>query len=281
MRCLVFKIKSYGKINLSLEILGKREDGYHNIDTLMNSIDLWDEIGLKEIPGENLILKSNDPNFPTGEDNLIHKAWEILKVFKSKDTGMEISVTKNIPIAAGLAGGTSNACTVMKALNEIWNLGLSNEELMELAKPLGADSTFFFYEGLVRAEGIGEIITEVKKDLTYPLILINIGKLVSSEEVYSKIDSYSNGIVESIIENIDNEFFLFQNAFNSMEVVSFEIYPELKEIKNELLNLGAEMALMSGSGPTIFGIFKDEKNRDLVYTKLLNKYKYVIKSKMI
>ena len=281
MRCLVFKIKSYGKINLSLEILGKREDGYHNIDTLMNSIDLWDEIGLKEIPGENLILKSNDPNFPTGEDNLIHKAWEILKVFKSKDTGMEISVTKNIPIAAGLAGGTSNACTVMKALNEIWNLGLSNEELMELAKPLGADSTFFFYEGLVRAEGIGEIITEVKKDLTYPLILINIGKPVSSEEVYSKIDSYSNGIVESIIENIDNEIFLFQNAFNSMEVVSFEIYPELKEIKNELLNLGAEMALMSGSGPTIFGIFKDEKNRDLVYTKLLNKYKYVIKSKMI
>ena len=281
MRCLVFKIKSYGKINLSLEVLGKREDGYHNIDTLMNSIDLWDEIGLKEIPGENLILKSNDPNFPTGEDNLIHKAWEILKVFKSKDTGMEISVTKNIPIAAGLAGGTSNACTVMKALNEIWNLGLSNEELMELAKPLGADSTFFFYEGLVRAEGIGEIITEVKKDLTYPLILINIGKPVSSEEVYSKIDSYSNGIVESIIENIDNEFFLFQNAFNSMEVVSFEIYPELKEIKNELLNLGAEMALMSGSGPTIFGIFKDEKNRDLVYTKLLNKYKYVIKSKMI
>lgn len=281
MRCLVFKIKSYGKINLSLEILGKREDGYHNIDTLMNSIDLWDEIGLKEIPGENLILKSNDPNFLTGEDNLIHKAWEILKVFKSKDTGMEISVTKNIPIAAGLAGGTSNACTVMKALNEIWNLGLSNEELMELAKPLGADSTFFFYEGLVRAEGIGEIITEVKKDLTYPLILINIGKPVSSEEVYSKIDSYSNGIVESIIENIDNEFFLFQNAFNSMEVVSFEIYPELKEIKNELLNLGAEMALMSGSGPTIFGIFKDEKNRDLVYTKLLNKYKYVIKSKMI
>jgi 4-diphosphocytidyl-2-C-methyl-D-erythritol kinase len=277
----MYKIKSYGKINLSLEVLGKREDGYHNIDTLMNSIDLFDEISIKEISGEDLILKSDNFEFPYDSSNLIYKAWEILKNYRNKAVGLEIFVKKNIPVAAGLAGGTSNACTVMKALNEIWNLKLSKEELIDLSKPLGADSTFFFYEGLVRAEGIGEKITKFEDKLNYPLILINIGKPISSKEVYSKINNYSTGIVESIVSNINDEEFLFKNAFNSMEAISFKIYPELSSIKQELINLGADLSLMSGSGPTIFGIFKDEKKRDLVYTKLLNKYNYVIKSKMI
>lgn len=277
----MYKLKSYGKINLSLEVLGKRKDGYHDIDTLMSAIDLYDEITLENIPGEKLILESDNPNFPIDEKNLIFKAWDILKNFKEKENGMKITVSKNIPIAGGLAGGTSNACEVMKALNNIWNLKFDNDKLVELAKPLGADSTFFFFKGLVRAQGIGDKITSLNKKFDKPLILINNGKPISSKEVYSNIKNYSNKKVENIVKNIDNEEYFYENAFNSMEDVSFDIYPELKDIKKELFDLGAELSLMSGSGPTIFGIFKDEKLRDLVYTKLLRKYKYVIKSKMI
>lgn len=277
----MYSLKSYAKINLSLEILGKREDGYHNIDTLMSSIDLYDEISIKKFPGENLILESDNRIFPTDSNNLIYKAWEILKEYRKKESGLKIFVKKNIPISAGLAGGTGNACSVMKTLNEIWNLGFNKEELIELAKPLGADSTFFFYEGLVRAEAIGDKITKINRKVSYPLVLINIGKPIASKDVYSKMSNYSKGKVEGIIKNIEDDSYFFKNAFNSMEEVSFKIYPELKKIKKELENLGADLALMSGSGPTIFGIFKDEKTRDMVYTMLLNKYKYVIKSKTI
>ncbi len=277
----MYKLKSYGKINLSLEVLGKRKYGYHDIDTLMSAIDLYDEITLESIPGGKLILESDNPNFPIDEKNLIFKAWNILKNFKEKENGMKITVSKNIPIAGGLAGGTSNACEVMKALNNIWNLKFDNDKLVELAKPLGADSTFFFFKGLVRAQGIGDKITSLNKKFYKPLILINNGKPISSKEVYSNIKNYSNKKIENIVEKIDNEEYFYKNAFNSMEDVSFDIYPELKDIKKELFDLGAELSLMSGSGPTIFGIFKDEKLRDLVYTKLLRKYKYVIKSKMI
>ncbi len=277
----MYKIKSYGKINLSLEILGKREDGYHNIDTLMNPIDLWDEILIEKIIGDKLILESNNPNFPVDESNLIYKAWDILTKYKGKDTGLKITVNKNIPIAAGLAGGTSNACEVMKALNAIWNLEFDNETLVELAKPLGADSTFFFFEGLLRGEEIGDKIAKVKDSLKYPLILINPGIHISSKDVYSKISKYTKGKVENLVENIHNDDFLLNNAFNSMEDVSFQMHPELENIKKDLKSHGADLSLMSGSGPTIYGIFKDDKIRDLVYTKLSNKYKYVIKSKMI
>lgn len=281
MRRLMYKIKSYGKINLSLEILGKRDDGYHKIDTLMNSIDLWDEIEIEKIDGDKLILESENPDFPTDESNLIYKAWVILKKFKGKETGLRINVNKNIPIAAGLAGGTSNACEVMKALNKIWNLEFDNETLVELAKPLGADSTFFFYRGLLRGENIGDKITKIKESLNYPLILINPGFHISSKDVYSRITNYTKGKIEKLIHNIDNEDFFFNNAFNSMEDVSFQMHKELKDIKEDLKNNGANLSMMSGSGPTIYGIFKDEKIRDLVYTKLLDKYRYVIKSKMI
>lgn len=275
------KVKSYGKINLSLEILGKREDGYHNIDTLMNSIDLWDEIRIEQIVENKLILESDNPNFPIDENNLIYKAWDILRKFKKIDTGLKITVKKNIPIAAGLAGGTSNACEVMKALNKIWDLEFDNKTLVELAKPLGADSTFFFFEGLLRGENIGDKITKVRDSLDYPLILINPGIQISSKEVYSKISKYTKGKVENLVENINSDDFLLKNAFNSMEDISFHMHPELEKIKKDLKDCKADLSLMSGSGPTVYGIFKDDKVRDLVYTKLSNKYKYVIKSKMI
>ena len=277
------KIKSYGKINLSLEIIGKRKDGYHDIDTLMNRIDLHDEIYLKEISGDSLVLKCDAPWFPLDEQNLIHKAWKIMSEYKSGSVGMGITVIKNIPVAAGLAGGTSNACEVMKALNDLWGLNLTNDELKSLSAPLGADSAFFFYDGLVRARGIGDIIDILDVKLNLPLLLINIGKPISSAEVYSKIENYSAHKVETLVKKLQSGDinFLIKNMYNSMEPVSFGIYPVLEEVKQNLKACGAEGVLMSGSGPTIFAIFKDETYRDMVYNRYFEKYDYVLKSKTI
>lgn len=276
----MFYKKSFGKINLSLEVMGKRDDGYHNIDTLMNKIDLFDEIYLEPILGEELILESDNINFPVDESNLIYKGWELLKKHKKTNTGMKIFVKKNIPIAAGLAGGTSNGCEVIKALNEIWNLNFIKKELLEISKPLGADSSFFFYDGLVRAQGIGDIITPLPSIKKYPLLLVNIGKPISSKKVYDNINKYSKGRVSNIVDNIGDFDYLKEKIINSMEDVTFEIYPELKEIKSILENSDG-ISLMSGSGPTVFGLYKDEEKRDLVYKKIYSDYKYVIKSQLI
>lgn len=277
------KIKSYGKINLSLEVIRKREDGYHDIDTLMNRIDLYDEISIEKIPGNKLFLECETPGFPLDESNLIHRAWSILSPFYKGDTGLRIHVVKNMPIAAGLAGGTSNACEVMKALNVLWDLNFSNEKLKNLAKPLGADSSFFFYEGLIHAQGIGDIIEVIDVRLSLPLLLINIGKPINSGEVYSRMKNYSNGKVETLVKELrlGNWDYLIKNMYNSMEPVSFSIYPELELVKKNLEACGAEGVLMSGSGPTIFAIFKDETYRDMVYNRYFEKYDYVLKSRTI
>lgn len=281
MRCKVIKKKSFGKINLSLEVVGKREDGYHNIDTLMNRIDLFDEIEFSPISENKLILKSDNEDFPTDSSNLMYKAWEIMSKYKKSEYGMEIYVKKNIPIAAGLAGGTSNGIETIKVLNEIWDLGFSKDELIQISKPLGADSTFFFYDNLVRAKGIGEKIQEIKQLENFPILLINIGKPISSKEVYENMKSYSEGKVSKIVENIDDFHYLKENVFNSMEDVSFNIYPELKDTKERLKISGADISLMSGSGPSIFGIYKDRQKRDEAYNQMKNDYKYVIKTKII
>lgn len=277
------EIKSYGKINLSLEVMNRRTDGYHEIDTLMNKIDLYDEISIEEFPGDALELKCDSPDFPLDEKNLIYKAWEILSSYKSGNRGLSITVKKNLPVAAGLAGGTSNGCEVMKALNELWNLKFTQEELKEMAKPLGADSAFFFHEGLVRARGIGDEIEGLNSVLDFPLLLINVGKPISSAEVYGNIKNFSSRKVETLVKEIEsgNVDFLIENMYNSMEAVSFTIYPELEAIKNDLKNYGADGVLMSGSGPTIFAIFKDVNYRDIVYNKYFKKYSYVSKSRTI
>lgn len=277
----MIKKKSFGKINLSLEVVGKREDGYHNIDTLMNRIDLFDEIEFSPISENKLILKSDNEDFPTDSSNLMYKAWEIMSKYKKSEYGMEIYVKKNIPIAAGLAGGTSNGIETIKVLNEIWDLGFSKDELIQISKPLGADSTFFFYDNLVRAKGIGEKIQEIKQLENFPILLINIGKPISSKEVYENMKSYSEGKVSKIVENIDDFHYLKENVFNSMEDVSFNIYPELKDTKERLKISGADISLMSGSGPSIFGIYKDRQKRDEAYNQMKNDYKYVIKTKII
>ena len=279
----MIKRKSYGKVNLSLEVIGKRPDGYHNIDTLMQRIDLYDEIYFEPTSKNELILESNIKDLPVNQDNLVYKAWEIMSQYKKNDIGLKIYIEKNIPVAAGLAGGTTNAITTIKFLNKLWNLNFPKEKLIEISKPIGADSTFFYYNNLVRAQAIGDEIEEIDSLDNSFLLLINIGKGLSSKEIYNNIETYSNNRVKRIFEALKsgNKHYLYDNNINSMEEVSMKIYPELKDIKDTLLEKGAQMALMSGSGPTVFGLFESETSRDKAYNDLVNQYSLVLKSKLI
>lgn len=276
----MLEVKAYGKINLSLEVLGKRPDSYHNIDTIMTRIDVFDKLSFEKTSTNDIIILSDNKDLRLDESNLIYKAWSIMKEFTS-NPGIEISLEKNIPIAAGLAGGTTDGVATMKALNELWDLNFSKDKLKDLAKPLGADSSFFFYDGLVRAQRIGDKITELGPIKDIPLLIVNIGRPVSSAEVYKRINSYSCGRVSYLVENI-NDYKIFKaSLYNSMEEVTFSIYPELKEIKSSLLDLGADFSLMSGSGPSIFAGFPSEEKRNQAYELIKDKYKYVFKSQMI
>lgn len=277
----MFEVKAYGKINLSLEVIGKRPDSYHNIDTIMTRIDVFDKLSFEKTSTNDIIILSDNKDLSLDESNLIYKAWSIMKEFTRENPGIEINLEKNIPIAAGLAGGTTDGVATMKALNELWGLNFPKDKLKDLAKPLGADSSFFFYDGLVRAQGLGDKITDLDPIKDIPLLIVNIGRPVSSAEVYKKIKSYSQGRVSYLVENI-NDYKIFKaSLYNSMEEVTFSIYPELKKIKSSLLDLGADFSLMSGSGPSIFAGFANEDKRDQAYEIIKNKYKYVFKSQMI
>lgn len=275
------KYKSYAKINLSLEVIEKRPDGYHEIDTLMNKIDLYDEISFKERSDNKIIIKSNAEDLPLDKSNLIYKAWDILSPYKEGPCGIEIHVDKNIPIAAGLGGGTSNGVLTMKVLNSMWSLGFNRDKLIEMSKTLGADSTFFYYDGLVRARGIGDRIEHCSCLKKYPLVLVNIGKPLSSKKVYEKMKNFTSGKVEAFVKAFKDNKEPWNLAYNNMEEVSFSIYPELEEIKEKIKETGAKISLMSGAGPSIFGLYDDISTRDRAYDLLKDKYKIVEKTRMV
>ena len=179
-------IKSYGKINLGLDVLYKRQDGYHEIRTIMQQIDLSDTLVMREIE-EDIELDCNNKELPLDSTNLVYRAWKKLQEKTGINKGIQINIHKNIPIAAGLAGGSSNAATVLKGLNELWNLGLSEEELREIGVEIGADVPFCIMGGTALAEGIGEKLTKLKSFKDKNLLLVNPGIGVSTAEVYGNL----------------------------------------------------------------------------------------------
>lgn len=277
----MIKYKSYGKVNLSLEVIKKRTDGYHEIDSLMHKIDLWDELAFDKRSDNKIKIHSDTDDLPLDESNLVFKAWKLMARYKNQGTGVDIYIKKNIPIAAGLGGGTSNGVLTMKVLNEIWNLSLSKDRLIELAKDLGADSTFFFYDGLVRVRGIGEKIQPLSKIKAYYLLLVNIGKHLSSARVYQSMSKFSSGRIDQLVGALPNLCQASNLTFNNMEDVSFSIYPELQSIKDKISQTGACFSLMSGAGPTVFGLYEDSKTRNQAFDQLKDSYPIVLKSRLV
>jgi len=260
-------INAPAKINLFLEVLNKREDGFHNINSLFQAVSLFDrlEISIKHKSGCDIILLNNK-DLPTDNDNLIAKTFKLLTSEFNLKKGITVKIEKNIPIAAGLGGGSADAAATIMGCNVLFNLGLSKQEMAVLGLKLGSDIPFFFSSGQALISGRGEIIKESTFPIDYHLVLVNPNISVSTASSYSVLKrgltNFKNPFnlapcrtVEELVEQLR----LCGNDFEEVHLKSFEV---LQRIKDELLQLGALLVRMSGSGPTMFGIFKDLPNID-------------------
>lgn len=257
-------IDAHGKINLALDVLYPRDDGYHEINTIMQQIDLKDTITLRNIEGDRAIIECNSKEVPLDETNLAYKAWKKIVEKTNLTRGIHIRIDKNIPVAAGLAGGSTNAAAVLKGLNLLWNLNLSQEELMEIGVEIGADVPFCILGGTAHARGIGEKLKKIKSFSNKLILLANIGEQVSTAYVYKNLDLKNRdkridvGKIVKYIEEDDVKK-VAENMENIMEQVVIKEYPIIAQIKEDMVRYGALGSIMSGSGPTVFGIFADEE----------------------
>lgn len=256
-------VDSFGKVNLVLDVLYKRDDGYHEINTIMQQIDLKDTVILKDRK-QGIKIECNDKDVPLDHTNLVYKAWERIVKKTGINRGIHIIIQKRIPVSAGLAGGSSNAAAVFKGLNILWNLKLSEEELMKMGLQIGADVPFCITGGTAWAKGIGEKLTKIKSFSNNMILLTNIGVPVSTAHVYDNLDLYNKekvADIEKIVRYIeeDNIVKVATSMTNVLEGFVIKEYPIIKEIKKDMIEYGALGSIMSGSGPTVFGIFDDEK----------------------
>ncbi|HZK00644.1 MAG TPA: 4-(cytidine 5'-diphospho)-2-C-methyl-D-erythritol kinase [Tissierellaceae bacterium] len=263
---------SYGKVNLALDILYKRNDGYHEIKSIMQRISLRDRLIFEEID-HGFVIESNHSQVPKDETNLVYRAWEKLVAITGGNRGIKVIIEKNIPVAAGLAGGSTNGATTLLALNELWDLKLSEDELMKIGRSLGADVPFCIMGATALAEGIGEKLTKLKPFSGKHILLCNPGIVISTEHAYSQVEFSDKRIdIEAMIKAIDADDLktLAENMGNTMEGPMIEEYPIIGEIKKLMLGNGALGALMSGSGSTVFGLYDDEEKMKFTEKKLLD-----------
>ena len=254
------KFKTPAKINLGLHIHKKRDDGFHELETLFQMVAWFDEVELEETQ-RNVELFCDTPGIPNDETNLVVKAARLLQnLFPGKCGGVKIKLKKNIPSGAGLGGGSGNAAGVLLALNVLWNLKIPRDDLISMASELGSDVPFFLMSPCAIGTGKGEILQPVESPISFYILMIYPGFPISTPWVYGnlklKLTKSENNI--SILKNyiMRSEFAQLGAAlYNDLEPVVFKRYPEILTMKNELLNSGAEGALLSGSGSTVFGIF--------------------------
>lgn len=266
------------KINLSLDVLKKRSDGYHELKMIMQTVSLYDDIFIEK--DDKISLDSNKKDIPIDNRNLAWKAAELFFDYTGIQGGCRIHITKNIPDGAGLGGGSSDAATVLIALNEIYNAKLSEKELREIAVKIGADVPFFIVGGTCLAQGIGEKLTKIENK-TDPYILIYKPDFsISTKWVYENLNlnnkpSYD---IDIIVKDLCAGNPLFTNQiFNYLEEVSVSEYPQISDIKTMLKNMGADNALMSGSGSSVFGIFFNENKAKQAFEKLRNHNVFLVK----
>ncbi len=250
--------QSPAKLNLFLKVLKKREDGYHDIISLMQQVSLYDEMCFTRKKNRGIVVKCPGSSVPEDENNIVFRAVQKLFTLLSYDGGVEIVITKKIPVAAGLGGGSSNAATALSAVNEMFQFGCSQEELMAIGAKLGADIPFFLFGKTALASGSGVQIEVVKQLPPLVFVLINLGIEISTKEVYENLKlGLTNKGIEYNIPRLTTVTQVAGALYNDLEKVSLRFYPILTEIKNLLRKNGALGSLMSGSGPTVFGVFRD------------------------
>lgn len=265
-------VKAPAKINLTLDVLYKRPDNYHEVEMIMTTVDLADRIGLETRADGQIKIVSADRFVPDDNRNFAYQAAELLKNTYGLREGVTITIEKQIPIAAGLAGGSSDAAATLRGLNELWNLNLSLDELAEHGAKIGSDVSFCVYGGTALATGRGEKIKELPVPPTCWVILAKPKIGVSTAEIYGglKVDQIEHPNTSKMIEAIENNDYplLCESLGNVLESVTFELYPEVVTIKEQMQRFGADAVLMSGSGPTVFGLVDHEARVSRIYNGL-------------
>ena len=267
------KVKARAKINLSLDVLGARPDGYHEILTVMQTLVLHDVLEVDASPGGHIEVACSDPGVPEGPGNLVYRAAELLGWECGCPGGAKIYIKKNIPVAAGLAGGSSNAAAALRALNSLWELNIKESHIFSIGEKIGSDVPFCLMGKTALAGGRGERLTPLPSFSGVGVVLVKPPFGVSTARVYSLYDSCpgapspdSRWIIRAI-ESADLKA-VAGLLTNALERVTIPMHPEIEEIKRALLSSGAAGSLMSGSGPTVFGLFRDAEEASYVASRL-------------
>ena len=270
-------IKSPAKVNLALNVVSKREDDYHNLETIMIPVSLCDYLEIQSIEGDKIKILCNNKKLPLNGRNIINKAVRLLWNEMGKKRGVIISLKKNIPISAGLGGGSSNGASTLLALNKLWGINLSLNRLIELGAKLGADVPFFIYGKPALAKGIGEDIYPVKIKRRFWLIIMNPGFPVSTAWVYKNLNlalTKKNKNIKkltSLLKEGRNPDAWSKYLSNDLESVTLQKFPVLSEIKKLFIEAGALNALMAGSGSSVFGVFSSKRAAESAYSALKGK----------
>ena len=264
------KLNAYAKINLGLDVVRKREDGYHEVRMIMQTINMYDKLTMKLLDEDKIVLTTNLSFLPIDENNLVYKAIKLIKEKHQITTGVSVHLEKHIPVAAGMAGGSTDCAAALVGMNQLFNLKLSQKTLMEYGVTLGADVPYCILRGTALSEGIGEILTPLPPTPQCHVLIAKPPVHVSTKFVYDNlkanelekhpdidgmIDAIKKGSIAGVAKRLENV----------LETVTVPAYPEIGILKQIMLDCGAMNSLMSGSGPTVFGLFETEEDAKKAY----------------
>ena len=266
-------LKALAKINLGLDVVRRREDGYHEVRMIMQTIHLYDRLEIKKTGSADITMETNLSFLPTNENNLVYKAAKLLKdEFEIKE-GVHVNLKKHIPVAAGMAGGSTDAAAVLYGINRMFGLGLSKKELMERGVKIGADVPYCLMRGTALAEGIGEDLSALPPMVKCPVLIAKPSVNVSTKFVYENLkldDTTVHPDIDALVADIQAQDLkkIAADMGNVLETVTIPNYPVIADIKQHMLEHGAINAMMSGSGPTVFGLFEKEETAQEAFTAM-------------
>ena len=260
-----FTLPSFAKINLHLQVIGRRSDGFHDLCTVFQSVSLHDTIEIS--PADDIIMTCGDERVPSGRRNLVYRAAELMREKFGVDHGAKIHLEKRIPAPGGLGGGSSNAATAILALRRLWNLDVDLSDLHDLAEGLGSDVPFFLYGGTALGMGRGEIVEPIEDFREQFVLVVTPDVAVATRDAFKRLKvrsltkQESKRILQICRFDLESADFKYTSFKNDFEITVFAEYPEVERVKNTLLDLGAERAMLSGSGGSVFAVFDKEETR--------------------
>ena len=266
-------LKALAKINLGLDVVRRREDGYHEVRMIMQTTHLYDRLEIKKTGSADITMETNLSFLPTNENNLVYKAAKLLKdEFEIKE-GVHVNLKKHIPVSAGMAGGSTDAAAVIYGMNRMFGLGLSKKELMERGVKIGADVPYCLMRGTALAEGIGEDLSALPPMVKCPVLIAKPSVNVSTKFVYENLkldDTTVHPDIDALVADIQAQDLkkIAADMGNVLETVTIPNYPVIADIKQHMLEHGAINAMMSGSGPTVFGLFEKEETAQEAFTAM-------------